>query len=159
MPDARFGRVLYPERASFMYARAVANGSKVCSFCGKEGGRNAQIFAAEFETDGAVAICEECVLTCAKAIDVEQRLSERPQGKARGDAIPDSNRSPAGAAWTPFRVGALSLEWRTESAMIVSVRRADNHERVVSEHFARDTEPTVDDAETVAEDHWGTLHG
>ena len=136
----------------------MADPAKKCSFCGKAADEAAQLFGAEASGAAAAAICDECVLTCVKAIDVEQRLSERPQAKARGDAAPDSDR-PREGGWAPFQFGNLSLEWRAEPAVMVSVRRRDNHERLVVEHFGRDTEPTIDDAETVAEDHWATLHG
>jgi hypothetical protein len=106
-----------------------------------------------------VAICEECVLTCAKAIDVEQRLTERPPSKPLGDAVPDSERPARQVHWNAFQVGKLGLEWRAERGVVVSVRRRDNHERVVFERFGSEIEPSVDDAETVAEDHWTTLHG
>lgn len=141
-----------------MYAAPVADPMRKCSFCGKSADSAAQLFGPESEAVARAAICDECVLTCAKAIDVEQRLSERPQAKARGDAAPDSER-PREGGWSPFEFGNLMLEWRAEPAMIVSVRRSDNHERVVVEQFGRDTEPTIDDAETVAEDHWAKLHG
>ena len=131
--------------------------SKSCSFCGQIPDEHAQMFAAE--ANPSAAICGECVLTCAKAVDVERRLSERPQSKPHGDSAPDSERPPALGSWAPFRVGLLDLEWSAETAVVVRVRRSDNHERAVAEYFPKDTEPTVDDAETVAEDHWATLHG
>ena len=131
--------------------------AKSCSFCGQVPDEHVQMFAAE--ANASAAICDECVLTCAKAVDVELRLSERPQPKPRGDSGPDSERPPALSSWTPFQVGPLDLEWLAEIAIVVRVRRSDNHERAVWECFPKDTEPTVDDAETVAEDHWVTLHG
>jgi hypothetical protein len=130
--------------------------SKSCSFCGQIPDEHVPMFDAE--ANASAAICAECVLTCAKAVDVERRLSERPQAKARGDSAPDSER-PAASGWAPFQVGPLDLEWLAETAIVVRVRRSDNHERAVVECFPRDTEPTVDDAETVAEDHWVILHG
>lgn len=129
---------------------------KTCSFCGQSEGGNVQLFAAE--SSPSAAICDECVLTCAKAVDVERRLSERPHSQPRGDEAPDSERPPAPARWAPFRVGPLDLEWLAESGVIVRVRRRDDHDRAAIQYFPKDTEPTVDDAETVAEDHWVTLH-
>lgn len=134
--------------------------TKICSFCGKSSGETAQLFASELSSEASsIAICDECVLTCAKAVDVEQRLSERPHDKPPGDATPDSERPAPIAEWDPFQVGSLQLEWRAEPAVLVRVRRADDHERSVIEHFAPSTEPTIDDAETVAEDYWELLHG
>lgn len=129
---------------------------KTCSFCGQSEGGNVQLFAAE--SSPSAAICDECVLTCAKAVDVERRLSERPHSQPPGDEAPDSERPSAPARWAPFRVGPLDLEWLAESGVIVRVRRRDAHDRAAMQYFPKDTEPTVDDAETVAEDHWVTLH-
>ncbi len=98
------------------------------------------------------------MLTCAKAVDVERRLSERPHSQPRGDGAPDSERPSAPNQWAAFRVGPLDLEWSSESGVVVRVRRRDDHTRIAVDYFPKDTEPTVDDAETVAEDHWGTLH-
>jgi hypothetical protein len=55
-------------------------------------------------------------------------------------------------------VGPLDLEWLAESSVVVRVRRRDDPARTAVEYFPKDTDPTIDDAETVAEDHWGTLH-
>lgn len=134
--------------------------TRTCSFCGKSGDKASQLFTSDLSSeDPTPTICDECVLTCAKAVDVEQRLSERPHAKPPGDATPDSERPAQSAAWAPFEVGSLHLEWRAEPAVLVRVRRADDHERSAIEHFAASTEPTVDDAETVAEDYWDTLYG
>jgi len=142
-----------------MYAARVADLASACSFCGKAAEEAVQLFGADAGAGSPnAAICEDCVLTCAKAIDVEKRLSERPRSKPRGDAAPDSER-PQAAGWSPFEIGSLKLEWQARPAMVVSVRRRDNHERVVAEHFGAETEPGIDDAESIAEDHWNTLHG
>lgn len=130
--------------------------SRTCSFCGQSEDGHVQIFAAE--SSPSAAICDECVLTCAKAVDVERRLSERPHSQPRGDSEPDSERPPAPASWAAFRVGSLDLEWLAEPGVVVRVRRRDDHTRTAVECFPKDTDPTVDDAETVAEDHWATLH-
>ncbi|HEU5072570.1 MAG TPA: ClpX C4-type zinc finger protein [Polyangiaceae bacterium] len=130
--------------------------SKTCSFCGQSEGGNVQIFAAE--SSPSAAICDECVLTCAKAVDVERRLSERPSSPPRDDSAPDSERPQPATSWAAFRVGPLDLEWLAEPAVVVRVRRRDEPARAVVEYFPTDTDPTVDDAETVAEDHWTTLH-
>lgn len=149
-----------PVWRTLRYAAGVADPSENCSFCSKLADHSLQLFRPEANFGNAsVAICEECVLTCAKAIDVEQRLSERPASKPRGDSAPDSDRPLPEADWQEFQVGTLQLQWRAEPAVIVSVRRKDNHERVVVEHFGREVDPTIDDAETIAEDHWVTLHG
>lgn len=129
---------------------------KTCSFCGQSEDENVQIFAAE--SSPSAAICDECVLTCAKAVDVERRLSERPHSQPRADNEPDSERPLPTASWAAFRVGPLDLEWLAEPAVVVRVRRRDDHARAAVEYFPKDTEPSVDDAETVAEDHWTTLH-
>lgn len=130
--------------------------SRTCSFCGQPESESVQVFAAE--SSPSAAICDECVLTCAKAVDVERRLSERPHLPSSDESTPDSERPPAVASWTGFRVGPLDLEWSAEPVMVVRVRRRDEHGRAVLECFPKDTEPTIDDAETVAEDHWALLH-
>lgn len=130
--------------------------SKICSFCGQSESETVQVFAAE--SSPSAAICDECVLTCAKAVDVERRLSERPHSQPRSDSEPDSERPLPVTSWAGFRVGPLDLEWLAEPAVVVRVRRRDDHARNAVEYFPKDTDPTVDDAETVAEDHWITLH-
>lgn len=135
---------------------APVEASKTCSFCGQSEGGNVQIFAAE--SNPSAVICDECVLTCAKAVDVERRLSERPHSQPGDDGAPDSERPEARADWAEFRVGTLDLEWLAEPAVAVRVRRRDDHARTVVECFPEDTDATVDDAETVAEDHWTALH-
>ena len=130
--------------------------SRTCNFCGQPEAGDVQIFAAE--SSPAAAICDACVLTCAKAVDVERRLSERPHAHAHDDTAPDSERPRAATGWAAFRVGPLDLEWLAEPAVVVRVRRRDEHGRTVEQCFPEDTEATVDDAETVAEDHWVALH-
>ena len=130
--------------------------SRTCSFCGQSESESVQVFAAE--SSPSAAICAECVLTCAKAVDVERRLSERPDSLSTDESAPDSERAPTATSWTAFRVGPLDLEWSAGPAMVVRVRRRDEHGRAVLECFPKDTEPTIDDAETVAEDHWVALH-
>jgi hypothetical protein len=198
------------------------------------------------ETDrgpSSVAICEDCVLTCAKAVDVERRLSQRPTGavdEPEGDDDPPPGKL---VEWTPFELGGLELEWRADRSAIhsarpmyhvtlrkdgavenarqlhqaeptadsvrlaletehladngspapdsadggtswqflggregyewacervwvanagmevnVAVRRAGDPTSIVRESFSSRIHPTVDDAETVAEDHWEKLH-
>lgn len=144
-----------PVLGAFGYAAPV-EASRTCSFCGQSESDTVQIFAAE--SSPSAAICDECVLTCAKAVDVERRLSERPQSQRRGDSEPDSERPQPASNWVAFRVGPLDLEWLAEPGVVVRVRRRDDHARNAVEYYSKDTDPTVDDAETVAEDHWTTLH-
>jgi len=104
-------------------------------------------------------ICVTCAVPVRGQLTPdEQRLTERPPSKPSGDTVPDSERPAQQPEWNAFQLGNLSLEWRAERGVVVSVRRRDNHERIVFEQFGTDTEPSVDDAETVAEDHWVTLH-
>lgn len=220
---------------------------KACSFCGRAESEDAQMFCPESEGPENVAICEDCVLTCAKAVDVEKRLSERPSGPA--DAASDDSDQPVGniVGWTRFELAGVQLEWRADRRALhsakpmyhvrlrrgselqatsqlhevepsagsvglaletehlaekssphhappvpdpepvrpwsaldghadlewscekvwvakaglevsVKVRRLGDPMSTVQESFSSRIEPTVDDAETVAEDHWERLN-
>jgi hypothetical protein len=201
------------------------------------------------EGDGVppdIAICEDCVVTCAKAIDVEKRLSSRPHAVAEDEGDPDDEAEPGPIVeWSAFAMAGVALEWRAdrnryhaarplfhvalrrdgevwhtgqlhermpsaeevrfalaterlaESAaqprsqpsdeppnwralpgepgfewraekvwaasagleVNVRVRRAGDDSTTVHESYGYATHPTVDDAESIAEDHWEKLHG
>lgn len=237
---------MIPPPTTLLYALWVSKTLKVCSFCGRAESAEAQMFCPESEGPQNVAICEDCVLTCAKAIDVEKRLSERPSGP--NDEASDDTDLPLGnlVQWSPFELAGVRLEWRADRRALhsakpmyhvtlrrdgeveathqlheiepspasislalktehlaekssptqavpvpgpepvhgwssleehpdvewncqrvwvakaglevsVKVRRAGDPMSTVQESFSSRIEPTVDDAETVAEDHWERL--
>jgi hypothetical protein len=105
------------------------------------------MFCPESEGPENVAICADCVLTCAKAVDVEKRLSQRPSGPA--DEATDDHDLPVGnlVAWTPFELAGVRLEWRADRKALhsarpmfhVTLKRGDE---VEATHQLHDVEPS-----------------